>query len=182
MCAFGIMLVYFDEIPPLGRDFSWKIAAVDAGATVTLEAPLAANCHVRLIEKGKLEVAGLLQGTVTLDCDRCLVSFPLELNSTFRLTATVHAADSAMQQEESQDISSEDLDVIELDAPCLDLDELMRQQFLLALPQKRLCRSACVGLCPHCGVNRNGTPCDCSQKTVDSPFAVLAGLTDSKAK
>ncbi|NLZ16470.1 MAG: DUF177 domain-containing protein [Desulfobulbaceae bacterium] len=177
------MLVYFDEIPPLGRDFSWKIAACDADASVALEAPLAANCHVRLIEKDKLEVAGLLQGVVTLDCDRCLVSFPFELNSTFRLTATVRAAASTVLQEEDQDIGLEDLDTIELDAPCLDLNELMRQQFLLALPQKRLCSGACVGLCPHCGTNRNNsTPCDCAQKTVDSPFAVLARLTGGKAK
>ena len=44
----------------------------------------------------------------------------------------------------------------------LDLGELMREQFVLALPMKPLCREACKGLCPQCGTNLNKATCDCA--------------------
>ena len=43
----------------------------------------------------------------------------------------------------------------------IDLSELLREQFYLALPMKPLCREDCRGLCPQCGVNRNTGTCDC---------------------
>ena len=37
----------------------------------------------------------------------------------------------------------------------IDLNELMREQFYLALPMKPLCQDDCQGLCPQCGTNLN---------------------------
>ena len=51
----------------------------------------------------------------------------------------------------------------------IDLGQLMREQFYLALPMKPLCREACQGLCPQCGTNLNSGTCDCAR--VDRPSA-----------
>jgi uncharacterized protein len=54
----------------------------------------------------------------------------------------------------------------------LDLAEVVRQQLLLALPMHPVCRSACSGLCPHCGQDLNEGPCDCTEET-DPRWSVL---------
>ncbi len=170
------MHLYFDEIPPLGRDVSWTLAAVDDDAGISLAAPLAASCHVWLNGQNRAEIKGRLQGQVRLCCDRCLAEYPLELDSPFRLTAVVQDVDTALEDRDALEIDPEDGELLELESPCLDLSELARQQLLLALPEKRLCRDTCAGLCPHCGVNRNESRCACAQVVVDSPFAALAKL------
>ena len=44
----------------------------------------------------------------------------------------------------------------------LDLDDLVREEVLLAMPYKPLCKSDCRGLCPHCGVDLNTETCQCA--------------------
>ncbi len=58
----------------------------------------------------------------------------------------------------------------------VDLDDLVREQILLALPTRQLCRDDCKGLCPTCGANLNQTTCDCSAEEIDPRFAALAQL------
>jgi uncharacterized protein len=58
----------------------------------------------------------------------------------------------------------------------LDLGELLREQFLLALPMKPLCDDGCRGLCPECGANLNRTPCGCAPTWEDPRLAALKGL------
>jgi uncharacterized protein len=43
----------------------------------------------------------------------------------------------------------------------LPIGEILREQVLLALPMKALCRVDCKGLCPTCGINLNSGTCDC---------------------
>ncbi|MBQ5994514.1 MAG: DUF177 domain-containing protein [Clostridia bacterium] len=42
-----------------------------------------------------------------------------------------------------------------------NLDELIREDVLLSLPSKILCREDCKGVCPFCGANLNETDCGC---------------------
>ena len=169
------MLVNFEDIPPLGREFSWRIGAVDAECR--LDGPLEVCCTARRTGEGKAEFAGRLKGVALLDCDRCLERYALPLDVAFALRAEVRGVAAPERAEEGEAGAA---DLIELDAPCLDLDELMREQLLLALPEKRLCREDCAGLCPQCGANRNEAACDCAKNTGDSPFAALAVLKGNR--
>src|SRR6185503_8978804 len=58
----------------------------------------------------------------------------------------------------------------------IDLNEILREQFYLALPMKPLCRENCAGLCPQCGMNRNTGTCSCATEIVDPRLAPLRGL------
>ena len=58
----------------------------------------------------------------------------------------------------------------------IDLGELMREQFYLALPMKPLCGEDCQGLCPVCGKNRNRETCACESTWVDPRFEALREL------
>ena len=43
----------------------------------------------------------------------------------------------------------------------LAIGDILREQVLLALPMKVLCRVDCKGLCPVCGTNLNFNSCNC---------------------
>ncbi len=174
------MLVYFDEIPPLGRDFAWLITTLEADTDCTLDAPLEAHCHIDPAGQGSVHIEGRLRGVVTLGCDRCLVSYLLQLDTSFQVKAMVHSVDMESQRPGILESGLENFETVACETPCIHLDELMRQQLLLALPEKRLCCSDCAGLCPHCGVNRNEEACECSQNAGQSPFAALAGWVAKK--
>jgi uncharacterized protein len=46
----------------------------------------------------------------------------------------------------------------------LDLDPDIRQEIILAFPDKPLCRPDCKGLCVKCGKDLNKGPCSCPQE------------------
>ncbi len=79
------------------------------------------------------------------------------------------------------DLPLDDLDVVEVEQPEVDLSEIGRQQLYLALPVRRLCRPDCRGLCPVCGTDLNRDQCTCDRRGKDSPFAVLAALNKKKS-
>ena len=58
----------------------------------------------------------------------------------------------------------------------LDLVPLVRETALLQLDDERLCRPDCAGLCPHCGIDRNVSSCDCDVEVLDERWAALDGL------
>ncbi|MDH4121929.1 MAG: DUF177 domain-containing protein [Deltaproteobacteria bacterium] len=58
----------------------------------------------------------------------------------------------------------------------VDLDLLVEEQILLALPPQRHCREDCQGLCPRCGHNLNEGPCGCPAEDSHHPFAGLKDL------
>jgi uncharacterized protein len=58
----------------------------------------------------------------------------------------------------------------------LQLEDALKEQIMLALPMRGLCRPDCRGLCPQCGQNRNLVECGCPEEAGDSRWAPLAGL------
>jgi len=74
------------------------------------------------------------------------------------------------------EVAEEDLDTSVYRDDQIDLNEVLREQFYLALPMKPLCREDCAGLCPQCGTNRNTGTCSCATEDVDPRLAPLRGL------
>lgn len=69
-------------------------------------------------------------------------------------------------------------DYIEAPDYMLDTDALLRDDILLELPSKFLCKDSCKGLCPKCGKNLNVGRCDCPAKEIDPRLAVLSKLLE----
>jgi uncharacterized protein len=65
------------------------------------------------------------------------------------------------------ELDEPDLIVSIFDGETLDVDELVREQLLLSVPDYSLCREDCQGLCPVCGANRNSKQCDHQDADVD---------------
>jgi uncharacterized protein len=63
-------------------------------------------------------------------------------------------------------------------AGAVDIGSPAQDELALALPAAPLCASGCLGLCPTCGTDLNGEPCDGHGDESESPFAVLKDLFD----
>ncbi|HEY7724978.1 MAG TPA: DUF177 domain-containing protein [Anaeromyxobacteraceae bacterium] len=62
----------------------------------------------------------------------------------------------------------------------IDLDPIVREQILLALPGYPLCREGCKGLCPVCGQDRNERECGCQRREPDPRWAGLEKYRERK--
>ncbi|MGH9786608.1 MAG: DUF177 domain-containing protein, partial [Terriglobia bacterium] len=81
-----------------------------------------------------------------------------------------------ISRNEELEIKGEDLDIGFYHGDGLLLQDALREQILLTLPIKNVCRDDCAGLCPQCGQNRNLGPCACPPAPADERWAPLARL------
>ena len=124
-------------------------------------------------DKDKFRLEGTVRTGLELPCSRCLEPFRLPVDSSFDLR---YLPASEASTEAEQEVGEGDLETSYYRDEEIDLDELMREQFYLALPMKPLCRDACKGLCPHCGTNLNASSCDCAPASQDPRLAPLREL------
>lgn len=127
-----------------------------------------------LKDKDRFRLVGRVQTTLELSCSRCVDAFPLDVASPFDLRYSP-AAEAASEATESE-IGEDDLDTSYYTDEQIDLNELLREQFYLALPMKPLCREDCRGLCPQCGTNLNTGACSCTPAWEDPRLAALKAL------
>jgi uncharacterized protein len=90
---------------------------------------------------------------------------------------TTAAAASEADAEETE-VREADAGVSFYKNETIDLGEMMRDEFYLALPMKPLCRADCKGICPVCGVNRNREACACKAEWIDPRMEPLKKLFD----
>jgi len=133
----------------------------------------------RVIRKGS---QAFLDGRFTtlaqVDCDRCLKSIDIPVRTEFNLqyvTAADYETMHAAALEES------DLAVSVFDGEAIDVDEIVREQVLLTVPTRSLCREDCKGFCPTCGADQNLKECGCHSGDSDPRWAGLKDLANRKS-
>jgi uncharacterized protein len=137
---------------------------------------LAGGRVVARAEKGEgdaVHVRGRLEVGLGVECSRCLERFAFPVSQQLDL---FYLPRLPRQQEEEEDVELDDRDLVVAyySAGRIDVGEALREQLVLALPMKRLCREDCRGLCPVCGGNRNERECGCALPEQNvSPFAKL---------
>jgi uncharacterized protein len=127
----------------------------------------------------KVRVVGRVQTTLEDDCSRCLEAFSIPVDSKFDLLflpASDNVGGEAGARDDEQEVQEDDLGVSYYKGDVIDLGDVMREQFYLALPMKPLCQENCRGLCPVCGVNRNRETCSCQTEWVDPRMDALRKL------
>lgn len=146
---------------------------------IRLAAPLKIG-GVAFLKDAEVRVRGELNGSVEVDCDRCLRSVPLPIDLSFdaHLVAEGEQKEGAGQNVELLD---QDLDYSVFDGESIDIDELAREQILLARPTRLLCREDCRGLCALCGADLNADQkCNCESAEIDPRWGALAALKKSQ--
>ena len=128
-------------------------------------------------DKDRFRLEGTVRTELELTCSRCLEPFRLPVEASFDLR---YLPASAMSAEEDSAIEEEDLETSYYRDDQIDLNELMREQFYLALPMKPLCQDDCRGLCPQCGTNLNQSACACAPAWKDPRLAPLEAIKRSQ--
>ena len=124
-------------------------------------------------DKAHFCLVGTIATTLELPCGRCLEPFTLPVDASFDLRYQPHAANTG---EGEREIEEDDLSTAFYENETIDLGQLMREQFYLALPMKPLCAENCLGLCTLCGTNLNHGTCTCRREWEDPRLAVLKAL------
>lgn len=118
----------------------------------------------------EIKVVGNIAAQVEAACDRCAQAVTLNVHQDF--DAAFLAVDTNAQPE-SKDLSAADLNADIYAGETLSLKEIAREQLLLAVDVRVLCKEDCKGLCVKCSANLNETPCLCEQSEVDPRWAGL---------
>lgn len=164
-----------------GEDHVSRTAAPEAfglqGEDFRLVAPVEFEADVRK-DAEKVRLVGRVRTTLEVACSRCLEPFTIPVDSAFDLLFLPASIEAASGEHEIDDA---DVGVSYYRDDTIDLAEVMREQFFLALPMKPLCRESCQGLCPVCGTNRNVTTCTCQVTWEDPRLAPLAKLKSGES-
>lgn len=127
----------------------------------------------------QVRLRGTIKTEVELLCDRCLAPERAPLVVEFDTSFIPQEVEA--EKQESVELLTDDLGVSAYEGDAVDLDELVREQILLALPSRHLCREDCKGLCQKCGANLNESECSCEQGEVDPRWAALADLKNRQS-
>ncbi len=124
----------------------------------------------------RFRLVGTLTTTLELRCSRCLESFVLPVEAAFDLRYLPEGVAAPDAETEDGELGEDDASATFYTGDEIDLGDLMREQFYLALPMKPLCRRDCKGLCPQCGTNLNTDTCQCQPRWEDPRLAGLKAL------
>lgn len=127
--------------------------------------------------------AGTFLGELTVACSRCINPVKLVIDEKLRVTFMPRhelpddeeEGEADGTDEDGEEVAEDDLDVFPFDGDRVDLEPLLREQFVLSVPYAPLCAETCKGLCPQCGIDRNTATCTC-EPPIDPRLAALKGL------
>jgi len=123
-------------------------------------------------------VEGQLDTCVQVDCDRCLKPVQVPVSSDFSLEYITSGDYEASQNAE---LTADLMSVSVFDGETIDLDEIVKEQILFAVPTRSLCKPDCLGICPQCGNDRNASDCGCEQKDIDPRWSALKDIMNGKS-
>jgi uncharacterized protein len=118
----------------------------------------------------EIHIRGALQGEMEVPCARCLEPIRVSVSAPVDL---YYRPMSDIARDEEVAISEAETEVGFYESPGLDLADLVREQVLVSLPMRSICREDCRGLCPVCGANRNSESCGCQENFVDPRWDAL---------
>lgn len=136
-------------------------------------APVDLSMEVQKVGGDMFRATGHATTRLEMACSRCLEPFEIPVDATFDLRYVPLAQNTG---EGEREVADEDLATAYYREGLLDITDMLREQFQLALPMKPLCTEECRGLCPECGANLNRAACDCAPKWEDPRLAALRGL------
>lgn len=122
----------------------------------------------------QVRLQGSVSAVIEVRCDRCLAPIVVPVDANFDVAYV--PAETGETAPEAMELQADDLDLAVYEGGYLDIDELAREQLLLALPARQLCREDCKGLCPTCGADLNTQTCQCEQQAIDPRWAALAEM------
>jgi uncharacterized protein len=146
---------------PAPADLGIEVLRVPEGSPVEFDIRLEA------VVEGVL-VTGTAEAVLVGECVRCLEELSREITADFQ---ELFVYDDGSGAEET-----EDGETSRLEGDLVDLEPLLRDSVVLALPFQPLCQDDCPGLCVECGVRLADDPDHGHTEAVDPRWAALQKL------
>lgn len=177
------MFISVQELEIRKIEFSEEIqpGRIDFGAEFTQSSVLRTQGRAELIEEhrgGKnlvedIRVVGSFAVNMDFPCARCLDPVPGKFGGDFDLLYRPLGIDA---RREEASISQAETEIGYYSGDGILLEDVLKEQVLLAVPVKAICSEACKGLCPHCGKNLNIETCSCIEEISDRRWSALADI------
>ena len=154
---------HVERTAPAPADLGIEVLRVPEGSPVELDLRLEA------VMEGVL-VTGTAQASLAGECARCLEPLTDEISVDLQ----------ELYVYEDHALPGEDDEFSTLQGDLVDLEPLLRDAVVLALPFQPLCEDDCPGLCVECGARLADDPDHTHEAAVDPRWAALAELTDAQ--
>lgn len=149
---------------PAPESLGVEMVGVPEGADIELDYRLEA------VMEGVL-VSGTARAPLTGECARCLEPISSSIEVDFQelfVYPDTRSGESAGEDERH------------LEGDLIDLEPVVRDAMVLALPLSPLCEDDCPGLCPECGVRLADAEPDHHHDAVDPRWAALQGMLEQR--
>ena len=147
---------------PAPADLGIEVLRVPEGS------PVAFDLRLEAVMEGVL-VTGTARAVLEGECVRCLGSINDELEVDLQELYVYDDRDHDPDEDDETSKLQDDL---------LDLEPLLRDAVVLALPFQPLCQPDCPGLCVECGARLLDDPDHGHEEPVDPRWAALAELAE----
>lgn len=169
------------EREPLDFDQTIESGAIVYGEGIRQVDGLRAQGRAELIQEHRgprqtiedIRLRAEFEGDFEVLCARCLEPVQIPIREPLDLLFRPLGADAGPSEHA---ISTSDTEIGYYQEGGLALEDVLREQVLLSLPAKTLCREDCKGLCPGCGRNLNTEACLCEGVPSDPRWSALADL------
>jgi uncharacterized protein len=166
------------EIHPIEFSEEFQPDVIDLGEDLRQTSPLQASGRAELVEEhhGKhkvikdIRLRGRFAASFELACARCLEPVGQDVSREFELLYRPLGVDAGRDELSVTDAEAE---IGYYQGEGLLLEDVLREQVLLAFPLKVICREDCKGLCVHCGKNLNQEQCSCAAQQKDPRWEAL---------
>jgi uncharacterized protein len=170
------------EQEPILFDERVEPGVIDFGPEVEQKGAVTSEGRADLIEEhhgpkqivSDIRLRANYEGRFSVPCARCLEPVEHALKGEFDLIFRPLGVDGGGSEHSITDAETE-IGYYQKDG--LLLEDVLREQVLLSLPAKTLCREDCKGLCPHCGRNLNSESCTCETVPSDPRWSALSDLS-----
>ena len=169
------------EREPLRYDTSFPPQGIDFGSEVEQKGPMRAAGQAELLEEHRgpkdivqdMRLRGAYEGRFQVPCARCLDPVEHPLQGEYDVLYRPLGVDA---DEREHSIGASETEIGYYQDGSLLLEDVLREQVLLSLPARTLCREDCKGICPRCGANGNTDPCSCEEAPADPRWSALGDL------
>ncbi|NUM33885.1 MAG: DUF177 domain-containing protein [Candidatus Brocadiae bacterium] len=162
------MIITVKDIPITGKTYTGQIREKDLDMDLKFLKPVLFD-GTAYKSAEDIRLCGHIATCIEANCHLCLEAFPFELDANFEVyyrPLPTHA-----QLSDNAELTIGELGVMHYDENSIDLSIVARDTIIVEMPMRLICKQDCLGLCPHCGENRNKTECQCHEKNnASNPF------------